>query len=249
MSLPEKTSPVCPGITPPRHVAIVMDGNGRWARARHLPRTEGHRQGVGAVRRTVRFCAEQGVEVLTLFALSSENLQRPKVEIATLFELFLSVVDQELPQLEKAGVQLRFIGDIHAFSTRLQGYIRRAEERTHANTGMILVIAAGYGGRWDLTQAVQRLALQVQAQTLDPQAITPQHLNDQLTTAGLSDPDLFIRTGGEQRLSNFLLWQLAYTELFFSEVLWPDFDEAELQRAFEFYAKRDRRFGRITEAQ
>ncbi|WP_006787097.1 polyprenyl diphosphate synthase [Thiorhodospira sibirica] len=248
MSLTEKASPIAPGITPPRHVAIVMDGNGRWARARHLPRTEGHRQGVGAVRRTVRFCAEQGVEVLTLFALSSENLQRPKVEIATLFELFLSVVDQELPQLEKAGVRLRFIGDIHAFSSRLQGYIHRAQERTRDNTGMTLVIAAGYGGRWDLTQAMQRLALQVQAQALRPEQITPQLMEEQLTTVGLADPDLFIRTGGEQRLSNFLLWQLAYTELFFSEVLWPDFDETELQRAFEFYAKRERRFGRITEA-
>lgn len=229
----------------PRHVAMVMDGNGRWARARHLPRTEGHRQGVGAARRAVRFCLEQGVDVLTLFALSSENLQRPKVEISTLFDLFLSVVDQELPELQKAGIRLRFIGDIEAFSVRLQGYIRRAEQATAENTTMTLVIAAGYGGRWDITQAVQSIVARVQAGELDGHAITPDVVNAHLATSGLPEPDLLIRTGGEKRLSNFLLWQFAYTELFFSDVLWPDFKANDIEQAFAFYAKCERRFGRL----
>ncbi|WP_338018764.1 polyprenyl diphosphate synthase [Ectothiorhodospira mobilis] len=231
----------------PRHVAIIMDGNGRWARARMRPRTEGHRQGVKAARTAVRACAARGVQVLTLFAFSSENWRRPRHEVGTLMDLFVGSIGREVPELVEKGIRLRFIGDRSAFSERLQERMAEAETRTAGNDHMDLVVAVSYGGRWDITQAARRLAERVHAGELDPQAVTAQVLESHLATAQLPDPDLFIRTGGEKRISNFLLWQLAYTELYFSDVLWPDFDETELDRAFACFAGRQRRFGHIQE--
>jgi undecaprenyl diphosphate synthase len=228
-------------------VAIIMDGNGRWARARHLPRTEGHRQGVHATRAAVRFCASRGVEALTLFAFSSENWRRPAGEVNTLMGLFVTALEKELPELESRNIRLRFIGERENFSDKLRSRIDEAERRTAGNTGMHLVIAVSYGGRWDIVCATRRLAEQAAAGSLEPGSITAEMLDAGLSTAGLPEPDLFIRTGGERRLSNFLLWQLAYTELFFSDVLWPDFDAPELEAAFGFFAQRERRFGRTGE--
>ncbi|SEP99005.1 undecaprenyl diphosphate synthase [Ectothiorhodospira magna] len=231
----------------PYHVAVIMDGNGRWARARHLPRTEGHRQGVNAARAVVRACASRGVKVLTLFAFSSENWRRPHQEVGTLMELFVRSIRRELPELEEKGIRLRFIGDREAFSQRLQARMAEAEQRTRDNTLMELVVAVSYGGRWDITRAAATLADQVRHGSMTPEQITPEALEEQLSTKGLPDPDLFIRTGGEKRVSNFLLWQLAYTELFFSDVLWPDFSEDDLVQAFDCFAGRQRRFGHIQE--
>ncbi|MDD3517248.1 MAG: polyprenyl diphosphate synthase [Chromatiales bacterium] len=228
----------------PRHVAIVMDGNGRWAKARHLPRPAGHWQGLNATRRVVRLCHERGVEVLTLFAFSSENWRRPTWEVGILMELFVTALKRELTELVNRGVRLRFIGDRAAFSERLQRQIAEAEALTEANTRMQLVIAASYGGRWDIVQAAQRIAEAAKAGQIDPAAVDGACFEQYLSTAGLPDPDLLIRTGGEKRISNFLLWQLAYTEFFFSDSFWPDFDAAELDSAFESYAARQRRFGR-----
>jgi undecaprenyl diphosphate synthase len=224
-----------------------MDGNGRWARARHLPRTEGHRNGVNATRATVRFCAARGVEVLTLFAFSSENWRRPATEVNTLMGLFVNALERELPELEANRVRVRFIGARENFPEKLQSRMAQAERRTAANDGMTLVIAVSYGGRWDLVWAARRLAEQAAKGTLDPRAIDEATLEAELSTGGLPEPDLFIRTGGERRLSNFLLWQLAYTELYFSDVLWPDFGESSLEEAFAYFARRQRRFGRTGE--
>lgn len=231
----------------PRHVAIIMDGNGRWARSRMLPRTEGHRQGVNSARMAVRYCAEQGVRVLTLFAFSSENWRRPRQEVGTLMDLFIGSIGREVPELVEKGIRLRFIGDRAAFSSKLQKRMADAEERTRENQRMDLVVAVSYGGRWDIAHAAAAVAERVRCGELDPEHITPEVMEAHLSTAGLPEPDLFVRTGGEQRISNFLLWQLAYTELFFTDVLWPDFKEEELGRAFEYYAGRQRRFGHIQE--
>ncbi len=230
--------------TVPRHVAIIMDGNGRWARARNLPRTAGHKFGVDATRAIVEICAQRGVEILTLFAFSSENWQRPQSEVNTLMELFLSTLRRESRHLAKNGIRLRFIGERSAFSSKLQIQIERAEESTSNGSAMLLNIAANYGGRWDVTQAVCALLEDVLAGRIALSDIHPEAISKRLTTANLPDPDLFIRTGGEQRISNFLLWQLAYTELYFTEVLWPDFTEKTLTEAFGAYARRQRRFGR-----
>ncbi|TVQ74997.1 MAG: di-trans,poly-cis-decaprenylcistransferase [Chromatiaceae bacterium] len=231
----------------PRHVAIIMDGNGRWARSRLLPRTEGHRQGVNAARMAVRYCAQQGVRVLTLFAFSSENWRRPRQEVGTLMDLFVGSIGREVPELVEKGIRLRFIGDRTTFSAKLQARMADAEERTRHNQHMDLVVAVSYGGRWDIANAAAALAERVRRGELEPEQITPEVMEGHLSTAGLPEPDLFVRTGGEQRVSNFLLWQLAYTELFFTDVLWPDFDEDELGRAFEHFAGRQRRFGHIQE--
>lgn len=231
----------------PRHVAIIMDGNGRWARAKRLPRTAGHRQGVNATRTVIEFCARSGVEVLTLFAFSSENWQRPQAEVNTLMELFFSTLRREAQRLAKNDVRLRFIGERSAFSDKLQRQIRKAELITANSAGMLLNIAANYGGRWDIVQAVQQLVEQVLQGRIQAKAITPKDIENYLTTAHLREPDLFIRTGGEQRISNFLLWQLAYTELYFTHTLWPDFDEQALTQAFRAYASRQRRFGKTGE--
>ena len=227
----------------PRHVAIIMDGNGRWAKSRFLPRPAGHRAGVTSVRKTVEKCIERGVEVLTLFAFSSENWRRPAQEVSLLMELFMASLERETQKLHRNGVRLRIIGDREAFAPVLREKIAEAEAMTAQNTRLQLVIAANYGGRWDITQAARKLAEKVQNKTLEAEAITPEALESELVLAGLPEPDLFIRTGGEQRISNFLLWQLAYTELYFTPLLWPDFDENAFEEALSSFSGRQRRFG------
>jgi undecaprenyl diphosphate synthase len=234
-----------PGI--PRHVAIVMDGNGRWARRRLLPRPAGHREGAKAVRRVAKACQERGVEVLTLFAFSSENWQRPAQEVNFLMELFLQTLRTEIRRLQENNIRLRFIGERAGFAAELQTLMREAEKVTADNTGLILVIAANYGGRWDIFQAARRLAQEASAGHLDPETICVERFEQLLCLHDLPEPDLFIRTGGEQRISNFLLWQLAYTEFFFSDQLWPDYDARSLDEALLAFAKRQRRFGRTGE--
>lgn len=232
--------------TLPRHVAIIMDGNGRWAQKRFLPRTAGHRAGVKSVRESVQFCGEQGVEVLTLFAFSSENWRRPREEVGMLMELFLSALRRELAALHKNNVRFRLIGDRAGFSETLRETIVEAERKTADNSGLNLVIAANYGGRWDIAQAAAKLCADREQQA-DPAPITEQALHPYLSAAELPEPDLFIRTGGEQRISNFLLWQLAYTELYFTDTLWPDFDRKAFAAALADFSQRQRRFGRTGE--
>jgi undecaprenyl diphosphate synthase len=227
----------------PRHVAIIMDGNGRWAKRRNLPRYMGHREGVKAVHRIVEACLEQGVQALTLFAFSSENWRRPKAEVGLLMDLFVRTLKSEVERLDRNGVRMRFIGDRSAFDPKLSALMDSAERQTAANTAMTLVIAANYGGRWDLAQAARRLAVRVASGELQPEAIDSALLGQELCIADLPEPDLFIRTGGEQRISNFLLWQLAYTELYFTDLLWPDFDAAAFAVALQSFAGRQRRFG------
>lgn len=227
----------------PRHVAIIMDGNGRWARQRQLPRIAGHRAGVENVRDVVRYCAESGIEALTLFAFSSENWRRPPKEVSLLLELFVVAIEQEIERLHEAGVRLRVIGDRAPFSRKLQQCIATAEARTVANTRLNLVIAANYGGRWDLTEAVRKLACRIESGELAAADVTSDLLAENLSLADLPEPDLFIRSGGEQRISNYLLWQLAYCELYFTDCLWPDFDTGEFEKALNSYSVRQRRFG------
>ncbi len=231
----------------PRHVAIIMDGNGRWARKRHLPRVAGHRVGLEAVRKTITACVKQGVEVLTLFAFSSENWRRPAEEVGLLMKLFITALDNEVKKLHKNGVRLRVIGELSAFPPELQQRIADAEAMTADNTTLQLNIAANYGGRWDIAQAARRLAAQVELGEISSDDITEELLGQQISIAELPEPDLFIRTGGEQRISNFLLWQLAYTELYFTDLLWPSFDGKALQQALDSFAGRQRRFGRTGE--
>ncbi|HUL96055.1 MAG TPA: polyprenyl diphosphate synthase [Usitatibacter sp.] len=226
----------------PRHVAIIMDGNGRWAKQRFLPRVAGHRKGVEAVRETVKACAKAGVDYLTLFAFSSENWRRPPEEVSFLMQLFLRALEQEVGKLHDNGIRFRVVGDLAAFDERLLRHIQRGEALTRDNKGLTLTIAANYGGRWDILQAAERCRLE------DPSApVTEERLARFLSMAYAPEPDLFIRTGGEQRVSNFLLWQLAYTELYFTEALWPDFGAALLDEAFTSYRARERRFGRTSE--
>jgi undecaprenyl diphosphate synthase len=227
----------------PRHVAIIMDGNGRWARKRQLPRIAGHRAGVENVRVIVKRCAEVGIGTLTLFAFSSENWRRPPTEVRLLFDLFVMVLEQEVERLHEAGVRLRIVGERAPFPQKLQQCIGWAEDVTRGNDRLNLVIAANYGGRWDIVQAAQRLAARVQRGELEASAISAELIAENLALADLPEPDLFIRSGGEQRISNYLLWQLAYTELYFTDCLWPDFDQAEFDRALASYAGRQRRFG------
>lgn len=227
----------------PQHIAIIMDGNGRWAKQRNLPRTAGHQAGVKAVRAVVDFCGRNQVKVLSLFAFSSENWRRPKQEVSMLMELFVKTLQREVDKLHENNVRIRFIGDKSAFSQGLQDKIALSERLTANNTGLTLVLAVNYGGRWDLTQAARMLADKVAAGQLREDEIDEQLFADHLSTAQLPEPDLFIRTGGEQRISNFLLWQLAYTELHFSPVLWPDFDQVALQTAITDFQGRQRRFG------
>jgi undecaprenyl diphosphate synthase len=234
------------GYILPRHIAIVMDGNGRWARARRLPRPAGHNQGVITARKVVRACVERGIEVLTLFAFSSENWQRPKAEVSTLMDLFFTTLRREAGDLAKHGVRLNFIGDRRAFSPKLQQQIAMAEEITSGCRNLLLNVAASYGGRWDITQAVSMLLREFADKRLNLEQITQELIAARLVTAGIADPDLFIRTGGERRVSNFLLWQLAYTELYFTDILWPDFDEAALDAALASYAGRQRRYGKTS---
>lgn len=231
----------------PQHVAIVMDGNGRWAQARSLQRHAGHKEGVRAVRAVTEACGRLGINALTLFAFSSENWERPATEVSLLMELFLLALQRETNRLARNNVRLRLIGDRSRFSSRLQDEIAAAEERTASNTGLQLTVAASYGGRWDMTQAAAALAREVQAGRLTPEQITPESFGSYLSTAELPEPDLLIRTGGEKRISNFLLWQFAYTEFYFTDVLWPDFRAPELALALADFARRQRRLGRTAE--
>ncbi len=228
----------------PRHVAIIMDGNGRWAKRRFLPRIAGHHKGVEAVRSIVRTCADRGVKALTLFAFSSENWRRPAEEVSLLMQLFVSALQQEVDRLHQNGIRFRAIGDISRFDRKLVELIEGAQKMTAANTGLTLTVAANYGGRWDILQAVDRLRHE-HGTCSTPW--TEAQLMQYLSMGDLPEPDLFIRTGGEQRISNFLLWQLAYTELYFTDTLWPDFDAKALDLAFDSYRQRERRFGRTSE--
>ena len=232
----------------PRHVAVIMDGNGRWAQRRALPRHFGHRAGAKAVRATVEGCARRGIEALTIFAFSSENWQRPPEEVTRLMELFVESIDKEVDELHRNGIRVRFIGELSRLREGLDVKIRAAEARTAGNTRMTLYIAVSYGGRWDIVEAARRLAQRVAAGTLAPGAIDEDSFAAELQLAGAPEPDLFIRTGGEQRISNFLLWNLAYSELYFCDTLWPDFDDEALEAALRFYSSRQRRFG-LTGAQ
>ncbi len=236
-----------PGNGVPRHVAIIMDGNGRWAKKRFLPRVAGHKAGVETVRQLVRACGEKGIEVLTLFAFSSENWRRPEKEVSLLMELFITALQRESKKLHENNVRLKVVGECGAFAPRLQEEIAAAEALSKDNTGLTLVVAANYGGRWDVTQATQRIAAKVEAAELRAADVTPELLEAHLALHGLPEPDLFIRTGGEQRISNFLLWHLAYSELYFTDVLWPDFDARAFDAALLSYAGRQRRFGRTGE--
>jgi len=227
----------------PEHIAIIMDGNGRWARARRLPRTAGHKKGVDTTSRIVQLCGEKGIKALTLFAFSSENWRRPKEEVNTLMELFMLALKREVKRLNKNNVRLRFIGDRSAFSQKLQDSIQESETVTASNTGLQLQIAANYGGRWDIVQAARSITEDVLSGSLSLDEIDDQAISARISTSDLPEPDLFIRTGGEHRISNFLLWQLAYSELFFTDVLWPDFSEVELDAAINSFANRQRRFG------
>ncbi len=230
----------------PRHVAIIMDGNGRWSKQRLLPRVAGHRRGVEAVRSTVRAAIERGIEFLTLFAFSSENWRRPADEVSILMELFLRSLEQEVAKLHENAIRFKTIGDLTPFDSRIRELIAAGETMTAGNTRLTLTIAANYGGRWDIAQAAQRFfAADPDRATGGP--IPPEALEPYLALNYAPEPDLFIRTGGEQRVSNFLLWQLAYTELYFTDLLWPDFDAVALDTAIASYRQRERRFGRTSE--
>jgi undecaprenyl diphosphate synthase len=231
----------------PRHIAIIMDGNGRWAQKRLMPRVMGHRAGVKTVRKIVEYCAEQKIEVLSLFAFSSENWRRPQSEVNLLMELFMATLQSEVNKLDRNNICLRIIGDKTAFSTKLQQKIAEAEAQTVGNEGLTLVIAANYGGRWDISEAFRQIASKIAKGDLSENDITEDMVGQHLSTAGLPEPDLFIRSGGEQRVSNFLLWQLAYTEFYFTSALWPDFDEALLAEAILSFKNRQRRFGHTGE--
>jgi undecaprenyl diphosphate synthase len=228
----------------PRHIAVIMDGNGRWAKKRYLPRVAGHKQGVETVRRITRGCTERGVEFLTLFAFSSENWRRPAEEVSTLRQLFMGALEQEAERLHQNEVRLKIIGNIEPFGARVVELARRAQELTAGNTGLTLTIAANYGGRWDLMQALAKLA---RSSPMPEAGFTEEQLAPYLSLNYAPEPDLFIRTGGEQRISNFLLWQLAYTELYFTPTLWPDFDTKQLDAAIAWYQQRERRFGRTSD--
>ena len=243
MSNASSTKEIPPAGDVPLHVAIIMDGNGRWAQRRRLPRIAGHRRGAEAVRATVRACAERGISYLTLFAFSSENWRRPAEEVALLMKLFKTALQNEVDKLHANGVRLKVVGDTSRFDPKLRKLIERGEELTAGNRGLTLTVAANYGGRWDIMQAMNRLV----RENPSTREIEEDLLAPYLAMSYAPEPDLFIRTGGEQRISNFLLWQLAYTELYFTESLWPDFDGAALDQAIASYRSRERRFGRTSE--
>ncbi len=231
----------------PQHIAIIMDGNGRWAQKRLMPRILGHKAGVKTVRKIVECCVKEEIKVLSLFAFSSENWRRPQKEVNMLMELFMGTLQSQVDKLDKNNIKLRIIGDRSAFSEKLQKKIVQAEQQTENNTGLILVIAANYGGRWDITQAVQKIAEKISTGELKTNDISEQLIGQYLTTDELPEPDLFIRSGGEQRVSNFLLWQLAYTEFYYTETLWPDFNQALFIEALNSFRGRQRRFGHTGE--
>jgi undecaprenyl diphosphate synthase len=228
----------------PRHIAIIMDGNGRWAKQRFLPRVAGHKRGLEAVRATVKACVQRGVEYLTLFAFSSENWRRPQDEVKFLMQLFISALEQEIEKLHSNGVRFRAVGDLSRFEPRIVRLVEEAEARTAGNDGLLLTVAANYGGRWDMLQAVARM---LHDRPELASGFAESDLSPYFCMSYAPEPDLFVRTGGEQRISNFLLWQLAYSELYFTDTLWPDFDAAALDQAIRSYQERERRFGRTSE--
>ena len=230
-------------MTLPRHIAIIMDGNGRWASARGLPRQAGHKHGVEPVRMSIRECMRRHIGALTLFAFSSENWGRPSEEVGALMGLFVDALDREIDELHENGVRLRFIGDRQGFPVRLQTRMRTAEQRTAGNTALQFQVAVGYGGRWDILNAARQLAARCAAGEVRAADLTAEDFAAALQLGELPDPDLFIRTGGEKRISNFLLWNLAYTELYFCDELWPDFSAEGFAAALEFFATRQRRYG------
>jgi undecaprenyl diphosphate synthase len=244
MTHPSSTEEVPAHGEVPQHVAIIMDGNGRWAKRQHLPRIAGHRRGVEAVRATVRACVERGVRFLTVFAFSSENWRRPAEEVALLMQLFELALTSEVEKLHKNGVRLKVVGDTRRFDAKIRRAIEKGERLTADNQALTLTIAANYGGRWDILQALTKLAKETKNSL---EQVTEAALAPYLAMSYAPEPDLFIRTGGEQRISNFLLWQLAYAELHFTETLWPDFDGAALDLAIASYRSRERRFGRTSE--
>lgn len=242
---PPASTPPAPVVAQlPAHIAVIMDGNGRWAKRRHLPRIAGHRAGVEAVRSIVRSCARKGVEVLTLFAFSSENWRRPEREVSLLLDLLMTAIRREVDSLHRNNVRLRFIGDRSVFSRTLHDSMAEAEALTAGNSGLTLIVAVNYGGRWDVTQAVQQIAAMVETGEVAAAAVDAGLIESCLSLKDVPEPDLFIRTGGEQRISNFLLWHLAYAELYFTDTLWPDFDERAFDEALASFAGRQRRFGR-----
>ena len=228
----------------PRHVAIIMDGNGRWASKRMMPRVTGHTEGLAAVRKIVQECRRTGVEYLTIFAFSSENWRRPPEEVGFLMKLFLKSLKAEVSRLAENDICLRVIGDLSRFDKAIQEMVHFSAEKTAGCKALTITVAANYGGRWDILQAMSRCL--AANPNLKPEDVSEDLLQPHLSMAYAPEPDLFIRTGGEQRISNFLLWQLAYTELYFTDVLWPDFDEAELHKAFDWFSQRERRFGRTS---
>lgn len=231
----------------PSHVAIIMDGNGRWAQKRMMPRTYGHKKGVDTTKRAISFYAKAGVSQLTLFAFSSENWNRPEDEVSTLMSLFISSLKKNTEELDANGIRIRFIGDRSAFNQKLNDQIQQSEVQTMDNKAMTLNVAANYGGQWDIVQAVQKLALKVENSEITAADISSELLSAELSLAGSADPDLFIRTGGEQRISNFLLWQIAYSEMFFTDALWPEFSEEIMQQSLDTFARRQRRYGKTSE--
>jgi undecaprenyl diphosphate synthase len=231
----------------PQHIAIIMDGNGRWAKQRNLPRVFGHREGAERIKTIVEYCNDIGVKVLTLWAFSTENWNRPPKEVQFLMRLFIQKIEQEVAAMHKNNVQFRVIGNIAQLNIKLQKKIMEATELTANNNGLKFVLALNYSGRWDLNQAMQKIARQIERNEIMSSAITAELISQNLITADLPDPDLLIRTSGEVRISNFMLWQLAYTELYFTDTLWPDFNNAELEKALTTYAARERRFGAIDE--
>ncbi len=234
-------------LTYPEHIVVVMDGNGRWAKKRMLPRTAGHHAGVKSTRNIVEECVKAEIRALTLFAFSSENWQRPEQEVSSLMSLFISTLQSEVSSLHKQNVRMRFIGECSAFSEKLQDKIHQAEELTQLNTGLQLNIAVNYGGRWDVAQACKSIVEKVQAGVLQIQDVNAEMVDQHVCLSDLPAPDLFIRTGGEQRISNFLIWQIAYTELYFTDALWPDFNSEAFLTALNWFALRQRRFGKTGE--
>lgn len=231
----------------PRHVAIIMDGNNRWAKQRGLRGVEGHKEGARAVRATVENCARAGIEVLTVFAFSSENWRRPEDEVNALMNLFLEALAEEVPDLHANGIRLVFIGDLSAFTAELRAKMNAAVQLTSGNSRMTFAVAVNYGGQWDIANACKRLAQQVEQGMLRADQITPERVQECVSLGHLPPPDMCIRTGGEQRISNFMLWQLAYAELYFTDLYWPDFDQAALDAALQVFNQRQRRFGRTSE--
>ena len=242
MDLTSSTQEIPDAPLVPRHIAIIMDGNGRWATTRYLPRVTGHAKGVEAVRGVVQACAERGVQFLTLFAFSSENWRRPAEEVSMLMRLFVSALEREVKRMHANNIRLKIVGDLTRFDSHLQKMIEEAQAHTAANTGLTLTVCANYGGRWDVMQATQKMMAAMPGKT----DFSEEDLARHLVMAYAPEPDLFIRTGGEQRISNFLLWQLAYAELYFTDTYWPDFDAASLDVAILSYQQRERRFGRTS---